>query len=762
MIKSRFILLLFLLLDFLSQAQVTTPEREKEMEVIQIIPKSKKQRGKEIMKKVIAQREFYQNQLKNYSVETYCFTTLDKEKEDTIQDNINDMERIDQLEWNATSYYKAEGNYKDIFHGYLNYSDQNQLVESHGISNEPNFLGEESLSGGISLTVNPYVFIKGLKDADINIYKSQINAAQLSTNTIISPLADNSFLYYTFYLESTNLLRNDSIVYEIRIEPIFKEEALFSGTVKVRDKSWEIIDYNLFLNRGGMELFQTMQIEGSYRFLQRTLVPTHRKFNYIISEGKSLIFGNSEIYYKNFNISFPEKENKFWLESILYDSKAFDQKKKYWDTIRPTKLAKIDSLFIAKQDSIFAVVNSDSAIVRRDSIYNTVTLWDFYYNGIGFRNTYKKREIYIIPFLEQIVPFGVGGFRYKLGGSYKKEFNNGKEFYIKPLVDYGFYNKDLKGELTIKYYYNPLKNSYVRINGGDMYDFVNSYQSIIGTWGPSNRVRNQKFEIAHRMELINGLYINKEFLFSYRSAISNITYPDWVNLFGTFSKPLPFESYKVSRLTLELEYYHDQKYLIKDKKKIVLGSKWPVIGTKLQIGIPNLFNSQSNYGYLEMRISDDRKLRTFGLINYRLIFGQFIYKNDLRLIEHKYFRSSDKFLFSMPNNSLQLLDTNMNTSNAFVQFNVIHHFNGFFLNKLWMINKLKLEESVGGSLLYLPNSGFLQIESYLGVERKIRIRKSIMKFGIYFVNANSTHTHHSSGIKFGINGFDRFSNKWLY
>ena len=391
-----------------------------------------------------------------------------------------------------------------------------------------------------------------------------------------------------------------------------------------------------------------------------------------------------------------------------------------------------------------------------------MTLWDFYYNGIGFRNTYKKREIYIIPFLEQIVPFGVGGFRYKLGGSYKKEFNNGKEFYIKPLVDYGFYNKDLKGELTIKYYYNPLKNSYVRINGGDMYDFVNSYQSIIGTWGPSNRVRNQKFEIAHRMELINGLYINKEFLFSYRSAISNITYPDWVNLFGTFSKPLPFESYKVSRLTLELEYYHDQKYLIKDKKKIVLGSKWPVIGTKLQIGIPNLFNSQSNYGYLEMRISDDRKLRTFGLINYRLIFGQFIYKNDLRLIEHKYFRSSDKFLFSMPNNSLQLLDTNMNTSNAFVQFNVIHHFNGFFLNKLWMINKLKLEESVGGSLLYLPNSGFLQIESYLGVERKIRIRKSIMKFGIYFVNANSTHTHHSSGIKFGINGFDRFSNKWLY
>ena len=145
-----------------------------------------------------------------------------------------------------------------------------------------------------------------------------------------------------------------------------------------------------------------------------------------------------------------------------------------------------------------------------------------------------------------------------------------------------------------------------------------------------------------------------------------------------------------------------------------------------------------------------------------MVFGQFVYKNDLRIIEHKYFRSSDKWFFSMPNNSLQLLDTNMNTSDAYLQCNVIHHFNGFFLNKIWGINKLKLEESIGGSLLYLPNSSFLQTEVYVGIERKVRIRKQIMKFGIYLVNANSTHFKHNYGIKFGINGFDNFSQKWSY
>ena len=760
----KFLTLVILLLIYPTfiQAQVTSPEREKEMEEVHIILKTKKQRGKEIMKKVIAQRDFYANQLKNYSVETYCFTALDKEVEDSISDNVNETKRIDQLEWNATSYYKANGNYKDVFHGYLDYSGQSEISGYSGIANDPNLLGEESITNSLNISSNPYVFIKGLKDADINLYKSQLNERIITTNTIISPLADNAFLYYTFYLENTNLSKLDSIIYEIRVIPIFNEEALFNGTIFVKDKTWEILNYDLTLNKGGMEFFKTMQISCNYQLIDSVLAPTMRKFKYSIKEGKDYTFGNSTITYANYKFLNDEKENKFWNETIVYEPKAFNQTTNYWDSIRPIRLMKRDSLFMIKQDSISSVYYSDTAINRRDSIYNALSWIDILYKGMGFRNTYKKREIFINGLLNQYVPLGVGGQRHRLNVSYKKGFNNGKEIFFNPIIDYGLDNKDFKGEIAVKYFYDPLKLSSIRFEVGDVYDFVNSYQSFIGTWGPSNRVRNQKFEIAHRMEIANGLFLNKEFLFSNRSAITNVKYPEWVSLFGTFSKPMPFDTYKISLLTLELEYYHHQKYLIKNNQKIVLGSKWPTIGAKMQFGIPKLFGGQSNFGFLELRVSDNRKIRTLGLINYRMVFGQFVYKNDLRIIEHKYFRSSDKWFFSMPNNSLQLLDTNMSTSNAYFQCNVIHHFNGFFLNKIWGINKLKLEESVGGSLLYLPSSSFLQTEAYIGIERKVRIKKQIMKFGVYLVNANSTHFKHNYGIKLGINGFDNFSQKWLY
>lgn len=63
---------------------------------------------------------------------------------------------------------------------------------------------------------------------------------------------------------------------------------------------------------------------------------------------------------------------------------------------------------------------------------------------------------------------------------------------------------------------------------------------------------------------------------------------------------------------------------------------------------------------------------------------------------------------------MQLIDTLLSTASNYLQFNYIHHFNGFFLDKIWLLNKLKLEECVGGGLLSVPDknsipSKFMQV-----------------------------------------------------
>ena len=142
--------------------------------------------------------------------------------------------------------------------------------------------------------------------------------------------------------------------------------------------------------------------------------------------------------------------------------------------------------------------------------------------------------------------------------------------------------------------------------------------------------------------------------------------------------------------------------------------------------------------------------------------GAFLKKNNLRPIEHKYFRTSDFGFFSDPTKSMQRLDTVLSTTKSFIQANFIHHFNGFFLNKVWGINKLKLEETIGGGLLIIPESNFNLVEFYVGLERMFRFRKQLFKIGVYAVASDNNYNKANIHWKFGVNFYDSFRRKWSY
>ena len=93
---------------------------------------------------------------------------------------------------------------------------------------------------------------------------------------------------------------------------------------------------------------------------------------------------------------------------------------------------------------------------------------------------------------------------------------------------------------------------------------------------------------------------------------------------------------------------------------------------------------------------------------------------------------------------------------------MIIHSNGYFLNKVWLINRLKLEESIGGGMLAIPDANFAQIEFFVGLQRMFRIKKSVFKLGIFAVTQSNTFDTSSINLKFGFNLYDSFRDKWSY
>ncbi|MBI2257570.1 MAG: carboxypeptidase-like regulatory domain-containing protein [Flavobacteriia bacterium] len=735
-----------------------------EMGEVVVVSKTKKDRGKEIMKKVIERRPEFYEQNSAFSCNTYCFGSLEKEVQDSlVKDSIIGKQSMNLLEWKARSYYKADRLFKDEFLAYNDYKDENQVFTGNSVSISLDG-SEQSISSGVARHGgNEYLFCDGFKDVSINIFENQLSLPRLCSNPIISPLAYNAFIYYNFYLDTTFIDLDSNFIYQIEVKPKFKEEALFYGTLYILDEKWEIKSFDLGINPRALTFFKELRIITSFENVEGKCLPKQREFVYYVKEGRNKMNGSIKIQHDDYRFDLEDKKASFWLETKVFKEDAFDKDSSFWNESRPFTLKDFEKRFVYQQDSAILYHESDEYKRISDSTRNKLSFLNVIFEGIGHVNSFKKYELWFSPVIAQLIPFGVGGFRYRLECDFKKEFKNNHILTLHPKIDYGFYNEDLKGRIGASYMYNPLKFTKVFFDIGDDYDFVTSVQNIQGTFAPGNRVRNRMIEIGYRTELTNGLYAQCSFQYSNRESITNIKYPSWLDtIWGIFSEPQPFPQYKIFLTTFDFEYHFRQKYYIRKNKKIVLGTPWPVLYFQYKKGIPNLANTVADFDFIEIKVSDEAQLNTLGNLQTKFVFGAFLQKKDLRLIEYKFFRTSDYYFFSNPVNTLQLLDTTLNTSNSYLQFNFIHHFNGYFLNKIWLINKLKLEETIGGSMLYIPDAKFAQVEYYAGLERKLRIRRSIFKLGFYLVSSDSNLNKANFRFKIGVNFYDSFNGKWSY
>jgi hypothetical protein len=131
-------------------------------------------------------------------------------------------------------------------------------------------------------------------------------------------------------------------------------------------------------------------------------------------------------------------------------------------------------------------------------------------------------------------------------------------------------------------------------------------------------------------------------------------------------------------------------------------------------------------------------------------------------LEHRYFRGSDAFFFSDPLRSFQLLGPTLSTPNTFLRGNYFHHLDGVFLNKIPLINRLKITEAIGAAFLSIPDQNFFHAEMYLGLERVVRIRRELFRFGVYGATADGSISNARFEFKIGVNFYNTFTKKWSY
>ncbi len=465
----------------------------------------------------------------------------------------------------------------------------------------------------------------------------------------------------------------------------------------------------------------------------------------------------SEVVAVNVDIQRSVK-NKMMVASVPEEQELRND---FWSTFRPKSEA-LDA-WTARQDSLIRYLNSDVYLDSTDAVYNAFHWYEPLVSGVGYRKRSKGTYFYFAPLIGQWNFVGIGGVRWMPSIVAGKRFSNYQSIKLSSNVNYGFLNNDLKGSLDLEYTYAPLHNGSVSFTMGDEYDQITQSIDLAGIFARSNFIRKTFVESYQRYEWINGFYTRLGLEYSQRESIEDLQFAEWTNgLFGARNQPASFETYTVAQLGIEILIRPFQRYYLKGRQKIVLSSKWPDFKFTLKQGIPDILGSDVSFTKYEMLIEDMLRFGKVGTSFYRLGSGGFL--NDastVRFIEHKWFRGGDYFLFTNPLYTYQTLDSTFASPSVYGTGSFMHHFDGWFLNKIPVLRKLKLGTAIGAAFLAIPNENVYHLESFVGLERKVKLWDTPTRFGIYYMLEPQSAT---PGFKFklGVDIKDTFRDRWNF
>ncbi|MDA9286867.1 DUF5686 family protein [Schleiferiaceae bacterium] len=433
----------------------------------------------------------------------------------------------------------------------------------------------------------------------------------------------------------------------------------------------------------------------------------------------------------------------------------------YWEEYRPEG-EELDQ-WTRKQDSLIRYLNSDSYLDSMDAIYNAFHWYEPLFSGIGYRKRSQGTNFYFSPLIGQWNLLGIGGMRWRpsvvLGKRFEKD--NAINFYGN--LNYGFKNQDMKGSMDVGYTYAPLHNGSVHLKVGDTYDQITQSIDLTGLLARSNFIQKTYVESYHKYEWLNGFYTRLGLEYSKRQSIEGLEFADWSNdLFGARNQPGYFETYTVAQLGAEILIRPFQRYYLKGRQKIVLSSRWPDFRLSLKQGLPNIFGSDVRYTKYEFQVEDMVRWGTPGESFYNFVSGGFL--NDpasVRFIEYKWFRGGDFLLFTNPLFTMQSLPETFASPEVYVQSFGVHHFDGFLLDRIPLLNRLGLGTAVGFSALYLPTSNFSYLETYVGLERKVKLWDTPTRFGFYYLTSPA-EIDPGFRLKIGIDVRDTFRDRWNF
>ncbi len=531
------------------------------------------------------------------------------------------------------------------------------------------------VSGVESTNVSQYT---GQMLIDVNIYKNYIPAFG---HQFISPVSDYWKANYKYYLLDS-LYEDGHYLYHLAFKPKHKQEFAFNGELWINDSTWAVKKVTAKMNNDvNINYVNDMTISQEYVYVDSAwfLQKEELFVDFNITDKTMGLFGRKTTSRRDIKINPEFDSNMFSAsnteETIVLDE-ALTRDSSYWNSQRHERLTQ-------KEQNIYAMVDSVKEVPIFHTITNTINMFITGYWAHSWWEFGPYFKIYSHNPIE--------GNRFRIGGRTSNEFSTDIKFNAH--VAYG--TKDQKFKYGAGFIYMVNKAPRRTIEMQYKYDYEQLGQSI-NAFTEDNILST----ILARRENDN-LLLAQEFKYNYEheyfQGFSNTVgvkyrrlYPSDVIPFKNESLQIDLHNIESYELSLNTHFCYNEKFVAGQFFRVSMSSDYPAFDLNATVGIWNNNGTYDKYYRITSSVQQQLSVNPLGKLRYLIEAGKVIGTVPFPLL--KLHEGNETYAFdTYAYNMMNLYEF---ASDTYLSATLEHHFNGFFLNRIPLMRKLKWREIV--------------------------------------------------------------------
>ncbi len=610
-------------------------------------------------------------------------------------------------------------------------------------SNKKEIIHATKVSGIDNASVNQFM---GDMYQNINLYDNFIS---MFNKGFVSPIANVGLLYYKYYLVDSAFMDN-KWCYKIEFKPLRKQDLTFVGDFWVHDTTFAIKKINMRVSEGAnINFIEDIVIAREYERTNNLIWMVKRDIfvvNFLGDKDKMGFIGRKTTSYKNIVINQPKPPDFFKNgETVVVADDALDKDAAFWNQSRHDSLA-------LREKSIYHMVDTIKSLPAFKTYLDVITLVLTGYKEMG--------KVELGPYFNLYSYNGVEGNRFRIGGRTSSAFST--DLLLDGYVAYGTLDKIVKYGGGLQYYLSKKPRASVGF----------SYKNDVELIGASQNPFQQDNVLASVLRRIpftkltavtaEKIYYERDWWpgFSNKISFTHRAFSPRGTLNYDYNyirrgKNIVTNEINTSDISLYVRYAYKEKFIEGKRRRISLGTKYPILQIEYVHGIKNLFNGGFNYQKIKFRIEQKLKLSPIGYLRYYVEAGRILGKLPYPLLEVHSGNETytlDKFAFN-------LMNYYEFVSDRYASLQLTHHFDGFFLDKIPLMRKLKWREvatfntiigtvSQGNTTILINKNSFYTLEKpYAEVGAGVENIFKLLRIDAVW---RLTHLDHQNIAKWGI------------